>query len=353
MNKVTKELIRRIPKAENHVHLEGAIPIDLILRFGERNKVDLPFFTVEEAKKYIVKSAQSLEDFIVSSNLIGSVIQTEEDFYELVIAFARNARRQNIIYSETMISYAVHEKKGITVESVFDGLTAGREVAYEKYGVDIQFIAELDRAKGEEWSEEFVRKMKCYKDSAPIVAIGWELGIEGKEENNYSAKEHIEVFKLAKEYGFGTTAHCGEMQGPNSVWDAINYLKVDRIDHGVQSIKDKNLVGHLANAGTLLTVCPASNVQAHIYPSLEAHPLKEFIVAGVNVSVNSDDPTYIQIGSDDVYHGLVDELIGVAEKNHFSDETIIGLVRNSFEYSFAGEKYLDLLDAFVDNWDRK
>jgi adenosine deaminase len=340
-----KELITKIPKAENHIHLEGSITCELLLLFGGRNNIDLPFNDLEGARKYILDNTSSLDTFINVFNLVNSVLCNEDDFYELVMDYAKDANRQNIIYRETMISFAVHESRGIPFEVIINGVSKGRKEALEKYGVDIQFIAEIDRAKDKLWSVDFVNKIKDYKESTPIIAVGWELGLKGAEEDNNTAEEFTKAFKLAKEYGFYKTAHCGEAQGPWSVWDAINHLEVDRIDHGVQASKDKELVDYLADKKIPLTVCPSTNILCSLYQTFKDHPLNELKDGHVIVSINTDDPAYI-------FDDLISEYIKVAEAYDYSAEDIIELVRNSFEYSFVGKKYLNEVNAFIEKWDK-
>jgi adenosine deaminase len=334
------ELITSIPKAENHIHLEGAITCELLLCFGKRNNVTLPFDNVIGAKKYILANTSSLDTFINVFNLVNSVLFTADDFYELVMDYAQDAARQNIIYRETMISFAVHEKRGVPMETIMEGISKGRKEALEKYGVNIQFVAEVDRAKDGEWSKDFVRKIIKYKESAPIVAIGWELGLEGAEEDNNKAEEFTEAFDMAQEAGFYKTAHCGEAQEAWSIWDAINHLKVDRIDHGVQAAGDPELVKYLAEKKIPLTVCPSTNLLCGLYDSFKSHPLGALREAGVICSVNTDDPAYI-------FDDLNAEYAKVAEAYGYEEEEIIQLVRDSFEHSFAGRQYLGNLDSFL------
>lgn len=346
INKKLMELISSIPKAENHIHLEGSITCELLLRFGKRNNVALPFDDVEGAKKYILANTSSLDTFINVFNLVNSVLFTADDFYELVMDYAQDAARQNIIYRETMISFAVHEKRGVPMETIMEGISKGRKDALEKYGVDIQFVAEVDRAKDGEWSKDFVKKIIEYKESAPIVAVGWELGLEGAEEDNNKAEEFTEAFEMAQQAGFFKTAHCGEAQDAWSVWDAIKHLKVDRIDHGVQAAGDPELVKYLADKKIPLTICPSTNLLCGLYDSFKDHPLGAMRKSGVIVSVNTDDPAYI-------FDDLNAEYAKVVEAYGYGEDDVIELVRNSFAYSFAGKQYVSSVDDFVAAWKKQ
>jgi adenosine deaminase len=336
----TKQLLLEIPKAENHVHLEGAITPELILCFAERNQVVIPFVNEEEARQYFRENTKSLDKFINVFNIINAVLCTELDFYELVMEFARTAKKDNIIYREAMFNYAVHEKKGLSLTTIMKALMDARSDALAEYGVDIVYIAELDRAKDSAWTCEYVRKINDYRESGPVPAVGWALGLEGAEDKNYKAEEFKEAFELAREWGFKTTAHCGEAQGPESVWEVLEYMKVDRIDHGVRAAEDDELIDTLARKGLLLAICPSSNVMINLYPDLAHHPIKMLKDRGVKVSISTDDPAVI-------LDSLTNEYIKTAEALDLSEEELIELVRNGFKYSFSGQQYLSQVDAWL------
>jgi adenosine deaminase len=313
---------------------------------GERNKIKLPFSDLDGVEKYIKANAGTLDTFIQAYNVMTTVLCTEEDFFDLVVAFAQDAKRQNIIYRETMISYSCHEVRNIPLEAVVNGIVAGREYAEKNFGVELQFIAALDRAKEEDWCINYLNELKKCKERAPFVAIGWELGIKGDEKNNYKAQEFKKAFKYAKELGFSTTAHCGEVQGPGSVWEVINNLHVNRIEHGNRSIEDGQLVKYLVATNMFLTLCPTSNLNTSIYPCIQEHPKKKLIDHGVAVSINSDDPGVL-------YTNLINEYKILAEAFNLSAEEIISLVKNGFKYSFRGEKYLEELKNWVNCWKKE
>ncbi len=340
LSESTKKLLAEIPKAENHVHLEGAITPELILKFAERNGVEVPFGNEEEAKEYFRENTKSLDKFINVFNVINAVLCTELDFYELVMEFARAAKEDNIIYREAMFNYAVHEKKGLSLTTVMKALTDARIDAMDEYGVDIVYIAELDRAKDSAWTYEYILKINDYKESGPVPAVGWALGLEGAEHKNFKAKEFEEAFELARELGFKTTAHCGEAQGPESVWEVLEYMKVDRIDHGVRASEDDELIDTLARKRILLAICPSSNVMINLYPNLAHHPIKMLKDRGVQVSISTDDPAVIM-------DSLTSEYVKTAEALELNEEEQIELVRNGFKYSFSGQKYLGLLDEWL------
>ena len=333
-------LIQDMPKGENHVHLEGSISPELLLSLGEKNGVTLPFDSEEGANRYIRENTRSLDTFINVFNVVNSVMCGQEDFHQLVVDFAREGARENIVYREAIINFAVHEHRGIDPRQIVRGLASGRQEALEKYGVDLCFIGELDRSVDRYWAEDFVRRMDQYRKEIPLVAIGWALGLKGKEEDNFRAPEHREAFRLAGELGFYRTAHCGEVQGPESVWEVLENLEPDRIDHGVRGSEDPALVAELARRGTLLAVCPSTNVLIGLYPDFASHPVKYLMDQGVRVSVSTDDPAYILTG-------LSHELTQVALAHDLSREEVIELVRNSFRYSFAGKHHQEKLEHWL------
>lgn len=329
-------MIQEIPKAELHCHIDCVSP-EILLRFGKRNNVDLPVSTVEEAKEKLYKSFEDLDEFLEVWLLVMSVIQTEDDYAELVVECAKDAKRQNIIYREGMFTYqAAHESRGIALETVVNGLAKGREMAMEQYGIDIRFIAEIDRTSSSEESTAYVHNISKYRDKLPITAVGLDM-----HEIGYPAHNHKEAFKLAKEYGFNLTAHAFE-GGAEQIWDTLESLDVQRIDHGSQSIEDRKLVKHLAERDLPLTLCPDSDFQLGIHHH-DDHPIRELFDMGVKITINSDDPHFFP--SD-----LIDNYMTVAELYNFTEEELISIVRNGFRYNFSGNEYLEQFDKWVSNW---
>jgi adenine deaminase len=336
LNNELKNLIQNIPKAELHCHIESIWP-EMVLKLAERNKMIPPFADVDSAV-LAYKSISTLDDFLDAWKAAVSVVCTAEDYYDITMEFGRDAKRQNIIYREAMFTYAAaHQNRDIALETVIEGFSAGRKDVLKKYGVDIRFIAEIDRTISPEDSLAFVKSINKYRENLPITAIGLDC-----EEIGYPASIHKEAFNLARELGFNTTAHVSEDVGPESGWDTINKTKVDRFDHGVRSIEDPELVVWLAEHKTLLTVCPLSNLMVGTYPSLEKHPIMELINNGVKVCINSDDPPFI--GSD-----LVETYIAVAETFSLNNQQVIQLVRNAFLYNFSGNEYISKVDDWLNH----
>lgn len=328
-----KQLITDIPKAEVHYHIDS-VPPHLLLRFAERNKVSLPFNTLEGAKEFY--KFKDLDAFLQILELTCSVIQTEEDYYDMVVDSGREAKEQNIIYREAMFTYAndSHQGRGVAFETVMEGFSAGRKTVMDQYGVDMRFIAELDRTQSLERNMAAAKLYIEHKDKFPLVAIGYDYA-----EIGYPACRHEEVFRYIKEQGMNRTAHCGEEVGPESVWESIRCQDVQRLDHGVRSIEEDALIDYLVDKEMLLTVCPISNVMINTHPSIQEHPTHELMKRGVKICINSDDPGLFD-------KNLIDNFVEISETYALGERDIIDLVRNALRYNFSGQEHLKT----IDNW---
>lgn len=316
-----KTFIAGMPKAENHVHLDGSTYPASAIALAARNRVELPFHTAEESAR--LYRYGSLNDFLRIINAVCTAIRTEEDFTYLTVEMAKEAAAQNIRYRDVMLSCNYHEKRGIPFETQIKGFIAGRKTAWEQYGVYLAAIPEIDRTMPPEESLAFIDRMAPFREEACIVAVG----LDGAEAG-YPAHWHEKAFARAAELGFHLTSHAGEAYGPESVWDSLDFLHVDRIDHGIRAIEDKGLVERLAREKILLTVCPLSNVALRVYPDMASHSFKRLYDAGVPVSVNSDDPPFFSSDLNDNY-------LAVAEAYDLTADQLLEIARNAFVYSYA------------------
>lgn len=334
-----KKLIYEIPKGENHIHIEGSIPPEVAIRLAKKNGVDLPWETAEELAAHLRKPFASLDAFMESDRLVNSVCQTEEDYAEVLYALAKQAKDQNIIYTEYLLDYPLNEVRGISLETVVNGYEAGRQKAMKELGVDIVFIAGIDRSLSSEMSLKFIQDIEPYKDIIP--AIGMDC-----EENGHPCIKHKAAYDLAKEMGLYLSAHAGEDphagdMAVQNVWDAVDKMGCVRIEHGVLSIRDEALMKHLAEKKILLTTCPTSNCP-HVFPTLEEHPLKFLMEQGIPCSINSDDPPYVG--------DLIETMLKTADALDLTEDDIIELERNSLLYSIRGQHHLKEFDAWVEQW---
>ena len=333
LNPELKAFIQRIPKAELHCHLEGSIQPATLLKLAARHSIELPFEDEEGAKKFF--EFENLNQFIDILSLTSSTLQTAEDFKTITVEFGADAARQNITYREVFFSYDAHRQRGIPWETVIEGIAAGRTESKEQYGVEMWFIADIDRTTDPEASLQMVELAHKSREYAGIIGVG----MDSKEAGN-PASSHKVAFDRAKELGFRLVAHAGEDAGPESVWDALS-MGVERIDHGVRSIEDDKLLQRLVEIQIPLTVCPVSNVQLKIFPNMAAHPIKRLMDAGVFVTVNSDDPV--------MFHAdVVDNYLQVADTFNLTANDVEKLARNSFMAAFMDNAVkADYLERFT------
>ena len=315
--------IQRIPKTELHCHLEGAIQPKTLLELAARHGIALPFSDEEGARKFY--EFTSLNQFLEIFALACSTLRTAADFETITVDLAADAHRQGIPYREVFFTYAYHQRRNIPWEEVVGGIAAGRKIAKEKFGVELWFIADIDRTISPQDGIRTVEMANASRDAAGIIGIGLD-----SQEIGYPARRHKPAYDLAKQLGLRRVAHAGEDVGPGSVWDALMALDIERVDHGVRSIDDPELVKLLVERQTPLTVCPLSNVELKVYPSIAAHPVKRLLDAGVLVMLNSDDPP--------MFHcDVLDNYYAVADTYQLDADAITQLARNSFKATFQSE----------------
>ena len=331
-----ERLIREIPKGENHIHIEGSIPARTALKLAKRNGIKMPFSTEEEMLRYVRTHCMSLEQFMACDRLVNSVCQTEEDYYDVVHDLGEDAKRQNIVYQELHLDYPLNEERGIPMDVVMKGYEQGRQAVKRDFGVDLVFIAGIDRTLPVEQCTAFVRNLEPYLDM--VDAVGMDC-----EEKGYPCRLFTDTYALAKDMGLFLTAHAGEEGGDmdvQNIWDALNLLGCQRIDHGVRAIKDPALVKELADRDILLAMCTVSN--ARLFPTPKDHSIVPLMQQGVACSISSDDPPYVG--------DLLVEYRNVVENLGFDEDTLIRVARNSLAYSIKGQHHLAAFDQWVENW---
>jgi len=332
-----KTFIERVPKTELHCHLEGAIQPATLLQLAARHDIALPFTDEAGARKFY--EFTSLNQFLEIFALACSTLKTAADFETITLDLGADAARQGIVYREVFFTYAYHDRRGLAWDEVVKGIAAGREKARQKYGVEMRFIADIDRTVSAEEGLRTVELAHASRDLAGIIGVGLD-----SQEIGYPAKRHSLAYKRAKELGLRRVAHAGEDVGPESVWDALESLEVERVDHGVRSIDDPKLVKVLAERQIPLTVCPLSNVELKVYPNLAAHPVHRLKEAGALVMLNSDDPP--------MFHcDVLDNYFAVAETFGLGLDEVIEYARNGFVASFLTDeekkRHLERFDQSV------
>lgn len=332
-----KSFIERVPKAELHCHLEGAIQPATLLKLAARNGIELPFSDETGARKFY--EFTSLNQFLEIFSLACSTLKTASDFETITLDLGADASRQGIPYREVFFTYAYHQRRGIAWDEVVKGIAAGREKARQMYGVEMWFIADIDRTIDPKDGVRTVEMAYASPKQAGIIGIGLD-----SQEIDYPARRQKPAYDRAKELGLHRVAHAGEDVGPESVWDAIESLDVERIDHGVRSIDDPGLVKLLVERQVPLTVCPLSNIELKVYANLAAHPVKRLKDAGVLVTLNSDDPP--------MFHcDVLDNYFAVADTFGLGLDEVVEYARNGFKAAFLAQsekgRYLKRFDEAV------
>jgi len=322
MKKSITPFILQLPKAELHVHLAGTLTPEQTMTFAQRNHLPIPFQSLEGIKK-AYHSFDDLESFIELYNTVNKVLQTEEDFYDLTYAYLKNAATEHVLHAEIFFEVQTHLPRGIQFATVINGLHRASIQAEQDIGITSNFILCFLRNLSQEEAFAILDMSLAYKDY--IVGIG----LAGQEKG-YPPSAFADVFKKAKEAGYKLCAHAGEDVGPDYIWQAIRLLNVDRIDHGVQCVKDPTLVAYLRETELPITVCPLSNKALGIVANLADHPLKKMCAASLNVSINSDDPPFFG-GMINANYQAAYDFIGL------SKEQLIACARNSIRASFVSE----------------
>lgn len=330
-----ERFIERIPKAELHIHIEGSLEPELMFQLGARNELKLPYKSVEEVRN--AYQFADLQSFLRLYYQGLRVLVTERDFYDLTWAYLGRAQSQNVRHSEMFFDPQAHTARGIAFDTVIGGIHGAMGDAKERLGITSKLVMCFLRDLSEEAATDTLRHALTFKDR--IVAVGLDSAELGNPPEKFTR-----VFDQAQKEGFLTVAHAGEEGPPEYIWQALDKLKVSRIDHGVRCIEDADLTARLAADWIPLTVCPLSNVKLRVFESMDKHNLKELFDRGLCVTINSDDPAY--------FGGYLTENFLAAQKALSLDRSDIAcLVRNSFQAAFlsADEKqsFLSELDNYL------
>lgn len=329
------DLLRRMPKAELHIHIEGSLEPELIFALAQRNSVTIPYASVEELRRaYAFTNLQSFLDIYYAG---ASVLVTEQDFFDMTWAYLLKAAADNVVHSEIFFDPQTHTARGIAMETVIKGLHRACERAQRELGVSAALILCFLRHLSEE--EAF----QTLEQAMPFLGHFIGVGLDSSEVG-HPPEKFARVFARCGELGLHRVAHAGEEGPPAYVWTALDLLKVERIDHGVQSAKDPALMRRLAQDRIPLTVCPLSNLKLRVFPQLADHNIGKLLEAGLVATVNSDDPAYFGgYMNDNFVQTFAATGLGAAQAYQ--------LAKNSFDASFIDEKqkrgYVDLLDATV------
>ena len=280
---MTLSAVEAAPKAELHIHLEGSLEPDMLLALAARNQVAIPYANADQLRA--AYDFANLQEFLELYWAGQSVLRTERDFYDLTHAYLARAHRDNVVHVEAHLLPQGHTPRGVPFGAVLDGALAAFDDARHAFGITGGIILGLNRHESQDEALAVLQSAEPWRDR--ILA----LGLEGPEKGNPPSK-FTRVYDQARDWGWHLTAHAGEEGPPDYIVEALDMLKVERIDHGVRCEQSPALVRRLAEQGVPLTVCPLSNVMLKVFPALAQHNLRRLLQAGLCVTVNSDDPPY-------------------------------------------------------------
>ena len=321
MNKIT-EFIKRSPKAELHLHIEGTLEPSLLFRLAKENNIQIPFSSIDEIKA--AYNFKNLESFLKIFYQGSRVLLREQDFFDLTWAYLLKCKEENIVHAEIFFDPQAHVNRGVDFSLVINGIYKALKKANKEFGLTFGVIMCFLRHLDERSAFKMLDHALEHKDK--IIGVGLD-----SSEIGHPPKKFERVFKKAIDQGFLTVAHAGEEGPPEYIWEALDFLKVRRIDHGVQCINDKKLVQKLRNDQIPLTVCPLSNVKLCVFDKLNQHNLKMMLKEKLMVMVNSDDPAYF---GGYVNKNLIESQIAL----NLSMDEVKTLIINSFKSSFLKEE---------------
>lgn len=322
------KLVERLPKAELHIHIEGSLEPAMMLALAERNGVELPYPDIEAISK--AYNFNCLQDFLELYYQGMSVLQTEQDFHDLSWAYLQRCKQQNVVHCEIFFDPQGHTERGIEFGTFMRGFETALSRAETELGITSKLIMCFLRHLDEKSALDTLQAARPFLDM--IAAVGLD-----SSELGHPPMLFENVFKWAAELGLKRVAHAGEEGPPEYVYEALDLLSVDRIDHGNRALEDVALTARLVDEAMPLTVCPQSNLRLAVVASMADHPIRKMLALGLNVCVNSDDPAYFGGYMNENFSALI-AAVGLTR------EEIFQLVENSFEASFltSAEKQIHL-----------
>ena len=333
------ELLRTMPKAELHIHIEGSLEPELMFALAQRNGVSIAYPDVASLRAaYVFDNLQSFLDIYHAGTL---VLRTEQDFYDMTHAYLARAAADNVLHAEIFFDPQTHTAHGVSADVVVNGLYRACVDARVEFDMNASLILCFLRHLSEQEAFECLEQALPHLDK--LVGVGL-----ASSEMGHPPEKFARVFARARELGLRLVVHAGEEGPPAYIWSALDVLKVERIDHGVQAVKDPLLMARLARDRIALTVCPLSNLKLRVFPTLAAHNLGRLLDAGIVATVNSDDPSY--------FGGYINQnftqtfaALGLTAQHAYQ------LAHNSFEASFIDDRlkrqYLDRLAGVFETFE--
>lgn len=324
-----------MPKAELHVHIEGTFEPELMFAMAQRNRIAMPYADIEALKA--AYRFGNLQDFLDLYYQGMQVLQQEQDFHDLAMAYLRKAADQNVRHAEIFFDPQGHTERGVPFKTVIDGLTRAMRDAERESGITASLILCFLRHLDEESALKTLEEAMPWRDR--FIGVGLDSSEKGHPPSKFQR-----VFSRARAMGLHAVAHAGEEGPPEYVWEALDLLKVQRIDHGNRALEDDRLTARLAREKMPLTVCPLSNLRLCVVDDMKQHPLRRMLEAGLLATLNSDDPAY--------FGGYVNEnYVAVQQALGLSQAELALLAGNSFRAAFidddARRKHLAALDAYI------
>lgn len=333
------KLLKKIPKAELHVHVEGTLEPEMMLSIAQRNHLTLPFHSVQSLRD--AYKFTELQSFLDLYYVGASVLMTKQDFFDVAWAYLQRAHADHVVRSEIFFDLQTHTMRGINVPTVIEGLHEACEFAHAHLGISADLILCFLRHRSEQEAFQALEIALPWRDK--FIGIGLASSEVGHPPEKFSR-----IFARCRELGFHLVAHAGEEAPPSYIWSTLDNLKVERIDHGVQAVHDDALIKRLVETQIPLTICPISNLKLHVLPNLSEDNIGKMIKAGVCVTINSDDPAYFGGYINDNYVQLFQDL-------NLDESWAYKLAANSIKASFASEdekgRWLDELNLISLNFE--
>lgn len=332
LSDLRQSIIAQLPKAELHLHIEGSLEPEMMFKLAVRNKVEIPYTSVEEIRKAYAFS--NLQDFLDIYYQGMAVLRTEQDFFDLTYAYLERAQADCVRHVEIFFDPQGHTRRGVPFDSAICGILRALEEGEKQFKISHRlimcFLRHLDEASAFETlsqAEPWINR---------IAGVGLDSSELGHPPSKFSR-----VFALARQKGLKLVAHAGEEGPPEYVWEALDHLHVDRIDHGNRALEDEALIQRIVVDKKTLTVCPLSNLKLCVVDDLAHSPVKQMLDAGMKVTINSDDPSY--------FGGYINaNFTAVANAQNLSLDNLRTLARNSFTGSFLSDKQIAQHVAAVD-----
>lgn len=327
-----KDFIKNLPKAELHIHLEGALEPELMFKFAERNRIRLKWESPDELRKKL--EFKSLSDFLEVYFKACEVIRTQEDFFELATFYLRKAISQNVRHAEIFLGPQSFMDKGVSLNDIFDGVFAAQESLKDK--ISSYILPSVLRTRPPEEAFKLLEEMRPWLSKIRGVGMGG-------AEKGHPTQGFSKYFRRCKELGLKTTVHAGEETSAECIQEAIQNIRPDRIDHGLKAFESRELMSYLSEVRIPITLCPISNIKLKNVQSAENLPIREFMKAGILLTINSDDPAYFSAYANENY-----ELC--ARTFELDKPKLCELAKNSFEASFLPRERKDEFIREVDEY---